>query len=723
MRRRTNWKRILALMVLVLLAAAAYLFWPQSVDLAHLATVGDQYDVRILRDSWGVPHVFGATDADVAYGLAYAHAEDDFLTIQQSLLAARGDLAAVYGPDLAPADYMVHLLRIWDTVEETYETMRPETRALLEAYADGLNHYAALHPAEVLTEDAFPATGRDIAAAAVHKVPFFFGLDRTLVELFSDSRQKEVSARPSAQIGVIGLPAGSNTLSVGPARTADGSTYLAVNSHQPWEGPETWYEAHVHSEEGWDMAGALFPGAPVVIHGHNRNLGWAFTVNHADLVDVYVLTIHPDNPDQYLYDGEWLELEVRTAPIRVKLLGRLVWTVKEEVLWSVYGPVVRRDHGTYAVRYAGAGRADLWEQLYRMNKATDLAEWQAAVTTGAIPTFNIGYADREGNIYYLYNGALPVRAEGYDWSLYLPGDTSETLWTDYLAYDRLPQVLNPPSGFVQNCNSSPFQTTLGEGNPDLEDYSPTLGIEDPMTNRALRALALLGADDAITFEEFTEIKYDRQYAPDSGVARYREMIVAASAPADPGIQPAIEILKGWDLRADPESSGAALMVLTLHYLDEAGYNALPSAEEAAEVPLSALLESLSQAAELLEEKYGRLDVPWSEVNRLRRGQVDLGVGGGPDVLNAIYGRLEEDGRFRGVAGDSYVMLVAWDAEGRVRSYSIHQYGSATLDESSPHFADQSPLFVRRELKPVWMEEADIRANLEEEYRPGEEMGP
>ncbi len=723
MRRRVNWIRLLALILLVVLAAAAYLFWPTSVNLSHLATAGEGYDVRILRDVWGVPHVFGVTDADVAYGLAFAHAEDDFLTIQQSMLAARGGLAAVYGPDLAPADYMVHLLRIWDTVEAMYETMMPETRVLLEAYADGLNHYAALHPAEVLAEDAFPASGRDVAAAAVHKVPFFFGLDGTLVELFSDSRPMAISPRPNAEAQAIDPVAGSNTMSVGPARTADASTYLAVNSHQPWEGPETWYEAHVHSEEGWDMAGALFPGAPVVIHGHNRNLGWAFTVNHADLVDVYVLTINPENSNQYLFDGEWLDLEVRTAPIRVRLLGRLVWTVKEKVLWSVYGPVVRQDHGTYAVRYAGAGRADLWEQLYLMNKAADLEEWQTAVSMGAIPTFNIGYADREGNIYYLYNGALPVRAEGYDWSLYLPGDTSETLWTEYLPVDRLPQVLNPPSGFVQNCNSSPFQTTLGDGNPNPQDYAPTLGIEDPMTNRALRALALLGADDAVTFEEFVEIKYDWQYSPDSGVARYWEMIVSAQAKPAADIQPAIDLLTGWDLSTSPDSRGAALMILTLYFLDEAGYNAIPSADEAAQVPLEALKESLSQAANLLKETYGRLDVPWSEVNRLRRGELDLGVGGGPDVLHAIYGRLEDDGRLRGVAGDSYVMLVAWDADGTVRSHSIHQYGSATLDETSTHYADQSPLFVRRELKPVWLDEADIRAHLDREYRPGHETAP
>ncbi len=723
-RKRIPWKRVFTLLVLLLVGAAGYIFWPQSVDLAYLAASGDGYDVRILRDTWGVPHIFGKTDRDVAYGLAYAHSEDDFLTIQQSLAAARGQLAAVYGKDAAPNDYMVHLLRIWDVVEAKYESdLSPATKALVEAYADGLNHYAALHPDEVLAPGLFPVTGRDIVAGSVHKSPLFFGVEKTLGDLFKDERQEEVSPRPTSQSHAFDTRFGSNTISVGPSRTSDGSTYLAVNSHQPWEGPVTWYEAHVHSDEGWDMTGALFPGVPVIIHGHNRNLGWAFTVNSPDLTDVYVLEINPENRDQYRFDGQWLDLEVRTAPIKVKLLGRLAWTFKRDVLWSVYGPVIRQDHGTYAIRYAGMGRVDIYEQLYEMNKAADFKEWQEAVRVGALPTFNIGYADGEGNIYYLYNGQIPMRTEGYDWSLYLPGDTSETLWTDYLPFDQLPQVLNPPSGFLQNANSTPFHATLGQGNPEPNDFSITLGIEGKMTNRALRALELFGADASITFQEFMTYKYDMAYSAESDVALYVEMILNAPLPTDPDVREGVEILRSWDLRTDPENTGAALMILTLHYLNEADADIKPSALVGGEVGSSELLESFTRAVRTLKEEHGRLDVPWSQVNRLRRGKVDVGLGGGPDTLHAIYGELRKDGRFNGFVGDSYVLLAAWDADGRVRSFSIHQYGSATLDENSPHYADQAPLFARRELKPVWFDETDIRANLERVYRPGEEIEP
>ncbi|OGO20091.1 MAG: hypothetical protein A2Z14_04700 [Chloroflexi bacterium RBG_16_48_8] len=449
--------------------------------------------------------------------------------------------------------------------------------------------------------------------------------------------QQGISPRPEAQIFDADTHLGSNTFSIGPSRTSDGSTFLAVNSHQPWEGAVTWYEAHFHSEQGLDMTGGLFPGSPMILVGHNRNLRWSFTVNHPDLVDTYVLEINPDNPNQYLFNGEWLDLEVRQAPIKVKLLGNLSWTVKQEVLWSVYGPVVRQDHGTYAIRYAGMGLVDIWEQVYRLNKATNFKEWQSAMRQGGFASFNVGYADREGNIYYLYNADLPIRTEGYDWSLYLPGDTSETLWTQYLPFDDLPQVLNPAAGFTQNSNSSPFQTTLDPDNPHPDDYSPTLGIETQMSNRALRALELLGSDESITFEEFILYKYDMTYWADSDVPRMVQMILDAPTPQDADLLDGIEILRDWDYDADPESIGATIAILTLYDLARTSKSFLGSRLVGGEFTSEEVLDSYQRTVESMLEHFGRVDVPWGDINRLIRGNVDLGLGGGPDLLHAVGG--------------------------------------------------------------------------------------
>jgi penicillin amidase/acyl-homoserine-lactone acylase len=684
------------------------------VDKAGLVPPPGKYDVRILRDTWGVPHIFGKTDADVAYGLAYAHAEDDFATMQDSLLASRGILASVYGKDSAPIDYMVHLFRIWDTINEKYETdLSPATRAICEASAAGFNHYAVLHPDEV-KPGILPVTGKDVVAGFVQKTPLFFGIDGTLKELMKPERTREVSKKKVAR-GLDtwlapDLPTGSNTFAVASSRSADGKARVIANSHQPWEGPVAWYEAHLHSEEGWDMVGGLFPGAPIILHGHNRNLGWGHTVNSPDLADVYVLDINPDNPYQYKFDGEWLDLEVRTAPIKVKLWGPISWTFKREMLWSIHGPVIRQSHGTYAIRYAGMGNVRQVEQWYRMNKARNLEEWQNAMRIRAIPSFNCGYADREGNIYYVYNALAPIRAEGYDWKQYLPGDTSETLWTKFLPFDMLPQVLNPSSGFVQNCNSSPFQTTVGPDNPKEEDYSKTFGFETKMTNRSLRALELFGSDESVTEEEFFAYKFDMTYSKDSKVAKLRKELFSMELPNDPVVKEAAEVLRNWDLRTNPENTGAAIGVLTAQPVLMSRFKGEDSPD---------LMKTFVDVAHNLKKAHGRIDVPWQEVNRLVRGDVDLGLGGGPDILHAVYGGDPVDGRVKGRAGDSYVLLVTFDKDG-VTSQSIHQYGSATLDEKSPHYADQARLFVKRETKPVWLDEADIRANLESEYSPGDE---
>ncbi len=384
-------------------------------------------------------------------------------------------------------------------------------------------------------------------------------------------------------------------------------------------------------------------------------------------------------------------------------------------------PAVRRPHGTYALRFAGFGEVGHVEQWYRMNKARSFEEWRAAMRSQALPMFNTVYADGEGNVYYLYNGKLPLRAEGYDWSQYLPGDTSETLWTEYLPFDELPQVLNPESGFVQNCNGTPFETTIGSddvprvplrGNPTSEDFAPSFGIETQLTNRGLRALELLGGDDSITLDELDAYKNDRAYARDSEMAR----LVARALEPPPGeeIAAALRVLAAWDLDTGPDNPRAALAILAFgRFLSISGPVEPPDD--------GALSAALAEASDHLQRHFGALEVPLGEVQRLRRGAVDLAVGGGPDVLRAVYAEPAEDGRLVGHAGDSYVLVAAWDAQGNVRSRSIHQYGSATRDESSPHYADQAELFVRRALKPVWLDEAEIRAHLEREYRPGEEV--
>lgn len=687
------------------------------------------YDTVIIRDDFGVPHIYGKTDADTAYGLGFAQMEDDYPTMIEALLAARGQVAAVQGRDGAPVDYIVRLLRVRETVAEKYESdLSPEVRAMCEAYADGINHFAVLHPDKV-PHRYLPVTGQDIVAGFVLKTPFFYGTDGVLRELMqSDERRRPIAektaATPANALEPIeafrvagdflrrGLPVGSNTFAVSPGRSTDGATRLAINSHQPWDGQVAWYEARMHSEEGYDMAGGLFPGTPIIVNGHNRHLGWAHTVNAPDLVDVYVLKMHPEDENLYEFDGEWLALESETVTLRVRVLGPIVIPIQQEVLRSIHGPAVRTPHGVYAIKYAGMGEIRQVEQWYRMGLATNLEEWLEAKSMQGVPSFNSGYADKEGNIGYINNARLPIRTPGYDYRQYLPGHISETMWQGYHDFEASsPQVWNPAAGFIQNCNDQPWITTTGDDNPRKEDFCPHAGFRDYMTNRALRAMELFGTGDPVSREDFFAFKHDNAYSVESVAAQVIEQLLAGPEPEDDLMKEVYEVIAAWDRHTNIENTHAALPVMAMHrrWLS---HTRLPNLDD--------IRGTLREVAEELLEHHGTLTPAWGDVNRLRRGEVDLPVAGGPDVLRALYAYDQHDGTRTGAGGDCHIMMVEWDADGTLLSETIHQYGSATSIPESPHFADQAPLFAREEYKLMRMDREAVEAVATRIYRPGME---
>ncbi|THD77204.1 MAG: acylase [Phenylobacterium sp.] len=654
-----------------------------------------QHDVRIRRDEWGVPHVLGRTDADAAYGLGYAQAEDDLPTLVTSTITVRGQLATVQGPSGVDSDYLVQLQDVWGSIHRDYVRKVPaNVRAVLSAYADGVNAYARRHP------DKLPAgfgrfTAEDLEASFVFNGPTFYGLDGAFHRLMAPTKVAWLDDK---------LPTGSNGLAVGPSRTADGATRLLVNSHQPYTGPVAWYEAVVESSQGWHVAGGFFPGSPFMLHGHNAHLGWANTVNNPDLVDVYALTINPANPDQYKLDGAWKTLEKHSVQIRVKRPEGGFDTLTREVLRSVHGPVVRTDHGVFAVRYAGMGEVRQPQQYFALDKARTLAEWKAAMSLQVLPSINYVYADEKGNIGYVYNARIPVRKEGVDWSGTVPGDRSDLIPKAEVAWSQLPQLWNPKSGYVFNSNNTPFHATDPADDLKPEAYPKWMGVQTNMTNRAYRVLETYGRDTSITAKAFNDDKYDLAYSDKSDVARGIQAVLAIDPKGDADIAAAQAVLKAWDRRTDVKSRGAALAVLTFTRVVQSGM-----------APVPALKASMAD----LKAHFGRIDPEWGEVNRIRRGKLDLAIDGGPDVYRAVYGRPDPDGRLHALAGDTFIMFVSWDKAGRLSSRSIHQFGSATLDEGSPHYADQTPLFVAMQTKPVLFTEAQLKGHVQKDYRPPE----
>ncbi len=706
-------KRLAAGFFLLLFGALAgtalWALWPvpAEFDPAPLLAAAARYDVRILRERFGVPHVYGRTDPDVAYGLAFAHCEDDFATIQRVLLASRGRLASVDGADAAPADYLFHWFGVAEAVAAGYTTeLSPEARSIAEAYADGANHYAALHPEDVLP-GVVPVRGQDVVAGFTFRTPFFYGLDRVVRPLFEEEKPEALAAWLEAPTWSLG----SNAIAVAPSRSADGATRLLVNSHQPYTGPVAWYEVRLHSETGLDITGGVFPGSPVVIHGANRKLGWASTVNTPDLADVYRLEIDPADPDRYRLDGEWRRLERAEVALEVKLFGRLTWTLRRELLRSAHGPAIRQPHGTYALRFAGMGELRHLDQYRRMSRAASFAEWQAAMRMQALPSVNFVYADSKGNIAYFYNAAFPKRVPDLDWQRVLPGDRSDLIWQEVLHFDAVPKVVNPRAGFVVNANHTPFRSTAPADAPDPAAFGPELGIESRMTNRGLRELELFGGDDSITREEFRAYKYDKRYAEGSEAKRIVAEILAADFSGDADLAAGQELLRRWRGGAEADDPAAALAILSATPVVVAKLQGKepPSVQGSYRAALRTLLRH-----------HGRLDVPWGEVNRFRRGGLDLPANGGPDVLRALEDfELEDDGTYSVNSGDSLVMFVEWDREGRQSIETIHQFGSATLDAKSPHYTDQVELFLAEKTKTVPMDEAALRAQVERDYRPGE----
>ncbi len=693
--------------VIATIGGAAMLWEPLAAEKAAAPAL-NSYDVEIVRDGFGVPHINGKTDADAAFGLAFAHAEDDFSTIEEVVSMTRGRYGAIAGQDGAQVDFVFHFLGVRDTVERRYDEIPADVRAVLDAYAAGLNHYADKHPEEVRLSNLFPVNGKDIVAGFVLRAPFFYGLDNYISTLVEGKPPPNESAAAMTPIGRDPEMNGSNAWAVAPSRMADGKTWLVSNSHQPLEGQVAWYEAVVHSGEGLDMAGALFPGSPFVLLGHNRHLGWTNTVNRPDLVDIYKLVLD-EAGDQYRYDGKWLPLEERRVWLPVKF-GWFTVPFPQTIYRSVHGPVIKNDNGAFAIRYAGIDNVKAVEQYYRNTKATNWEEWAKSMSTGGITGTNFIYADKTGRIAYVYNALFPDRKPGFDYTKILQGDTSAPVWKGPVPFDRFPKVVSPASGFVQNANNTPYLAAGPGSEIDPKTQSPYLGIELGMTNRGLMGTGLMMNDSSITPEELLAIKMDTRYAKSSWVKPWMDSLLAVDAKGDAKLIEAQKLLREWDWSSDGRGKADAIAERLIRHAARANWR---------NDPLPDPRETLQKTVDEFTERFGRLDPALGDIQRLRRGKIDLPMLGGTDTLRAttMWDGEQADGKMRVRHGDSFIMLVRWNKAGQVVSESIQPYGAATNRPDSPHYTDQMKLYVAGKFKPVHFEWADAVKNAKRRYRP------
>ncbi len=697
-------RRALAgLVLLVVIALVGLTAWEPIMAPSFAPPPSARYDGRIVRDEWGVPHIYGKRDVDVGFALAYAHAEDDFSTLQEVLAMTRGRAGAIIGPEGMKVSYVLALLDARGTVDRRYDELSPQVRTLLDAYASGLNAYAAKHASEVRLTKLFPVNGKDVATGFVLRSPFFFGLDGVLGALSDDKPLPVEIAKPL----LPDVMSGSNAFAVAPGKSGDGHTRLLSNAHQPWTGGVAWYEMHVQSGEGWHFSGANFPGMPFPALGHNATLGWTNTVDRPDLIDVYKLVLNEDGT-KYRYDGKWLPLQKKRVWLRYKL-GPLLIPVFKYAYRSIHGPVIVDKSGAWAINYGGKDTIGQIDQYYRLSHARNWAEWSATMAMHQIPATNFIYADARGRIALIYNAQFPNRKPGFDYRGVLPGDTSRALAGGQVPWSMVPQNVDPRSGFIENSNNTPFLAAGPGSELDPKGYSPLLGIETDVTNRALRGVGLMAATPKIGEAELLRIKYDTAYDRKSYAGSWWRAIAAVDPKGDKTLAYAKALLATWDWTLDGRGGADALACLMLRPANKVNYQRLAKPADAR--------EELAKWSAHLIKYFGRLDPPLGSLLRLRRGKVDLPLDGGPDTLRAMaLWDVDEDGRLRAKHGDSFVMLVDWSPDGRVRSQSIQPFGAATTRPASPHYSDQAPLFATHRMKPVWFWAQDVAAHAKSARR-------
>lgn len=662
----------------------------------------DPTSIDIVRDSFGVPHIFANTDAEVAYGLAYAHAEDDFKTIQLGFLSGKSMLGFYKGKAGAKIDYIAYLLRCHQTAVEKYETdISPDYKKVLEGYCQGFNAYANTHPDEVLVKKLLPLTPVDMVAYSILQLVISSGADKALAQIYNGSVASLEQFKPG----------GSNAYAFNSNKTSDGNAYLNINAHQPLDGPVSWYEAHLCSNEGWNIIGALFPCSPNILLGCNENLAWAHTVNYPDKLDVYQLEINPSNKLQYKFDNEWLTLEEKIVKLHVKMIGIPI-SVKRKVYWSKYGPTVITDKGTFSIRTGPLFDIRALEEWYRMNKATNFTGFYKALKMEALPGYNVMYADRLDTIFYLSNGKIPIRDKAYNWKTTLPGNTSKTLWTSYHPIEELPHYLNPPSGYLFNSNHSPFNASAKEDNIKNKDYDPTMGYETNENNRSVRFMQLISKYDKIDYAAFKRIKFDRQLPQQLAYGTNTDTLFLLNAADHPAIATVINELQHWDRIANADSKGATVFDVIFYYIvdklnkGDYSYNIITK-EKAVEV--------FNYTNAYLVKYFGSALVPLGDYQKLVRGNKAIPLAGVPDVIASMESEPYKHGMVKGRQGESYIELVKFTKAGP-QIESIHSYGSSNK-AGNKHFDDQMELFEQQQLKPMSLDKKTVYKNAERIYHP------
>jgi acyl-homoserine-lactone acylase len=728
-------RRSVALLVLGLAACSKPA--ADNPDLARWKETAARVD--ITRDDWGVPHIRGITDADAVFGMIYTQAEDDFHRIERNYLTALGRTAEADGEDGIWRDLRARMFVHPDTLKAQYASSEPWLKALMDAWADGLNFYLHTHPdvkPQVLTRFE-PWMALSFSEGSIGGDIEDISL-RDLEQFYSDSASR-AAAMDGPRVTVASRdvdtePRGSNGIALGPSITASKKAMLLINPHTSFYFRA---EQHVTSNEGLDAYGAATWGQFFIYQGFNAKSGWMHTSSGADVIDEWAETVTPSAAGgTYRYGTETRALVVDSLTIAVKGAPS---PRRIAVLRSHHGPIVRAEKGKWvSVRF-------MWDpvkaltQSYKRTKSQNIADFKRTLDLHTNSSNNTLFADADGNYAYFHANFVPKRDPSFDWNVPVDGSVPATEWRGVHSVDESPNVINPPNGWVYNTNNWPY-TAAGPGNsPKKSNYPAYMEtyLENP---RGVHALRVLTGRRGFTIDSLIATAYD-PYLP--AMADLVPTLVTAwdrapaSDPLKAKLADPITELRAWNFTW---SAASVPTTLAMYWAEELSRRTRQDAESeklsvydfmATRTPASVKLQVLADMTDTLTAHFGSWKTPWGEVNRIQRRTSDIVQqfnDSAPSVAvpfaSAKWGSLASYGarpypgtkKWYGTSGNSFVAVVEFGDSVKARAVMVGGQNSST---SSKHFFDQAENYAKGALREVYFYRSQLKGHTEKEYRPGE----
>ena len=695
--------------------------------------------VTIVRDDWGVPHIYAKTDADVVFGLMYAQAEDDFNRVETNFINSQGRLAEAEGEGEIYRDLRMKLFINPVQLKADYAKAEPWLKALMDGWADGLNFYLATHPEvkprviakfEPWMALSFSegSIGGDIESVNIGQLEAFYGAS---VPPASTARFDAIDfLAPPAE------PTGSNGFAIAGANTASGKAQLLINPHTSFFFRE---EAQMVSEEGLNAYGALTWGQFFIYQGFNDKAGWMHTSSSVDNIDQYLETVTKKADGTYTYRVGTEERPLIASKITVPYKTATGVANKDFTVYRTHrGPIVRSIDGKWvSVRMMNEPLKAL-NQSYSRTKARNLDEYKKVMALHTNSSNNTLYADADGNIAYFHSNFIPKRDPKFDWTKPVDGTNPATEWNGLHSFDESPNSVNPPNGWVYNTNNYPY-SAAGANSPRQKDYPAYMdsGSENP---RGVHAIRVLDGKKGFTIDSHIAAAYD-SYMPEFEIQIPLLLKAHAQAPASNPLKAKvadqIAILKDWDYRWSAASVPTALAIF---YGEDLWQRVSPAARKAnistydymkAKATPQERLESLAAAVDKLQADFGKWQTPWGDINRFQRNdgnivqKFDDAKPSTPVMFaSARWGSLASFGartypgtkKWYGTSGNSFVAVIEFGEQVKAKAVTA---GGVNSVPGSKHFNDQADRYATGNLRDVYFYKSQLEGHTERTYKPGE----